>query len=137
MTNADIVTTYLNALEEQDIDALSGLLTEGATIEIPLSNTGDLNPWFLFEGKPAALNYIRTIFQNFAQVKLLDRSVYVAEDGRTVFVEAKGDLIQRSTSASYRNRYVFKFTIRDGKVARVSEYANPVPFAKLMGIGLG
>lgn len=137
MTNAEIAATYLNALEEQDVDVLSDLLTEDATIEIPLSNTGDLNPWFTFNSRTDALGYIRTIFKNFGQVKLLERSMYVAEDGRTVFVETKGDLIQRSTSTSYRNRYVFKFTIRDGKVARVSEYANPVTFAKLMGMGLG
>jgi len=137
MNIAEIVKAYLDALEEQKVDAIAALLTEDAIIDIPLSNTGDLSPWFVFEGRDRALGYIGTIFQNFGQVKLLDRAVYVAEDGRTVFVETTGDLIQRVKNAGYRNKYVFKFTIRDGRVSHVSEYANPVTFAKLMGIDLG
>ena len=137
MNIADIAKAYLDGLEGQDIESVAALLAEDATIEIPLSNTGDLGPWFKFEGKDEALGYIKTIFENFGQVKLLDRAVYVSEDGRTVFVETTGDLVQRATNASYRNKYVFKFTIRDGRVTHVSEYANPVTFAKLMGINLG
>jgi ketosteroid isomerase-like protein len=137
MNIADIAKAYLDGLEGQDIETVAALLTEDATIEIPLSNTGDLSPWFKFEGKDGALGYIKTIFENFGEVKLLDRAVYGSEDGRTVFVETTGDLIQRNTNASYRNKYVFKFTILDGSISHVSEYANPVTFAKLMGIELG
>lgn len=133
----DVVKTYLDGLEAQNVEIIATLLAEDATIEIPLSNTGGLSPWFVFDGRDEALGYIRTIFKNFGEVKLLDRAVYVAEDRRTVFVETTGDLIQRHTNASYRNKYVFKFTVRDGRVVHVSEYANPVTFAKLMGIGLG
>lgn len=137
MIIAETVKAYLEALEGQKAKTIAGLLSEDATIEIPFSNTGDPSPWFVFEGREQALGYIGTIFKNFAQVKLLNRAVYVGEDGRTVFVEATGDLIQRDTNASYRNRYVFKFTVRDDRISHVSEYANPVPFAKLMGLELG
>ncbi|ESQ92864.1 nuclear transport factor 2 family protein [Asticcacaulis benevestitus] len=137
MTIADIAKIYLDGLEAQSVETISALLTEDATIEIPFSNTGTLSPWFVFEGRDGVLGYIGTIFENFSQVKLLNRAVYIAEDGRTVFVETTGDLIQRGTNASYRNRYVFKFTFRDGGISHLSEYANPVSFAKLMGIDLG
>jgi ketosteroid isomerase-like protein len=137
MNIAGIAKAYLDGLEGQDIETVAALLTEDATIEIPFSNTGDLSPWFRFVGKDGALGYIKTIFENFGQVKLLDRAVYVSEDGRIVFVETTGDLVQRATNTSYRNKYIFKFTIRAGRVAHVSEYANPVTFAKLMGINLG
>ena len=137
MNIADIVKEYLTGLEEQDIETVAALLTDDATIEIPLSHTGALTPWFVFKGKGDSLGYIGTIFNNFGQVKLLNRAAYVAEDGHTVFVETTGDLVQRGTNASYRNKYVFKFTILDGRISHVSEYANPVTFAKLMGIDLG
>lgn len=70
-------------------------------------------------------------------MKLVDRTTYVANDGKTAFVETKGDLIQRDTGASYRNVYVFKLSMQDGRITHVREYANPVTFAKLMGIPLG
>lgn len=137
MTLLNIATAYFDALEQQDPTRISGLLCENPTIEIPLSNTGDLAPWFRFEGKEAVLSYVGTIFSNFETVRLLDREVFADEIRGVIFAEATGDLIQRGTGASYRNRYVFKFTVRDGKVSQVSEYANPVTFAKLMGMAVG
>jgi ketosteroid isomerase-like protein len=137
MTLLNIATAYLDGLEQQDPQRVSGLLSDNATIVIPLSNTGGLDPWFRFEGKEAVLSYLGTIFTNFEKVRLLDRDVFADESRGAVFVETTGDLIQRGTGANYRNRYVFKFTIREGKVSQVSEYANPVPFAKLMRMHLG
>ncbi|MBD0417051.1 nuclear transport factor 2 family protein [Oryzicola mucosus] len=137
MTIEDLTETYLNALEGQNLETISSLLADVPTIDIPFSNTGDLAPWFNFEGREQALGYIATIFKNFSQVKLVDRTIYAANDGKTAFVETKGDLIQRDTGASYRNVYVFKLSMQDGRITHVREYANPVTFAKLMGIPLG
>lgn len=33
----------------------------------------------------------------------------------------------------YNNVYILKFVFRDGLTARITEYANPVTFAKLVG----
>ena len=137
MTIKELADAYLNALEAQDLETISSLLADAPTIDIPFSNTGDLAPWFTFEGREQALGYIGTIFQNFSQVKLVERTTYIADDGQTAFVEAKGDLIQRDTNASYRNVYVFKLSMQDGRITHVREYANPATFAKLMGIPLG
>jgi ketosteroid isomerase-like protein len=54
-----------------------------------------------------------------------------------VFFEASGDLVGAQSGTPYQNVYVFKFTLRDGLIARILEYANPVPFAKLMGLPIG
>tara|TARA_R110002124_G_scaffold1797_17_gene11552 strand:+ start:12133 stop:12546 length:414 start_codon:yes stop_codon:yes gene_type:complete len=137
MTIKALSDAYLNALEAQDLETFSSLLGDAPTIDIPLSNTGDPAPWFTFEGREQALGYIATIFSNFSQVKLTERRTYVSDDGKTAFVEAKGDLIQRDTEASYRNVYVFKMSMQDERISHVREYANPVPFAKLMGMPLG
>ena len=137
MSITDTARSYIDALEQQDVEAVTALLTEDATVDIPLSNTGGLDPWFVFIGHQAALGYVETIFKNFETVLLVERNFFAADDGQTVFAELTGDLIQRGTGASYRNRYVFKFTIRDGQVSHLSEYANPVTFARLMGLPLG
>lgn len=137
MTIKDLTDAYLNALEAQNLETVSSLLSDAPAIDIPFSNTGELAPWFTFDGREQALGYIATIFENFSQVKLVERATYVGDDGNTAFVEAKGDLIQRNTDASYRNVYVFKLSMQDGRISHVREYANPVTFAKLMGIPLG
>ncbi|SEQ10403.1 Ketosteroid isomerase-related protein [Devosia sp. YR412] len=137
MTFKEMTAAYLDALEAQDLEKITILMTDSPVIEIPFSSSGDTAPWFEFNGKEKALGYIGTIFQNFSQVKLNDRTTYLADDGKTAFVETKGDLIQRNTGASYRNVYVFKFTIQHGRISHVSEFTNPVAFAKLMGMPLG
>ncbi|MDZ4361788.1 nuclear transport factor 2 family protein [Brevundimonas sp.] len=137
MSITDTARSYIDALEQQDVEAITALLTEDATIDIPLSNTGSLDPWFVFVGHQAALRYVETIFKNFETVRLVERNVFAPDDGQTVFAELTGDLIQRGRGASYRNRYVFKFTIRDRQVSHLTEYANPVTFARLMGLPLG
>jgi hypothetical protein len=58
-------------------------------------------------------------------------------DGGTVFLEAKGDLVQAGTGTTYRNAYIFKFTFRGGQIAHIPEYANPVTFAKVAGMPIG
>ncbi len=68
---------------------------------------------------------------------MLDQQFYASDDGSTVFMEAKGDLMQGATSAPYNNVYIFKFVFEGGKVIHISEYANPVTYAKLMGLPLG
>ncbi|WP_027057416.1 nuclear transport factor 2 family protein [Mesorhizobium loti] len=137
MTIKDLTDAYLNALEAQNLETVSSLLSDAPAIDIPFSSTGEPAPWFTFDGREQALGYIATIFKTFSQVKLVERATYVADDGKTAFVEAKGDLIQRNTDASYRNAYVFKLSMQDGRISHVREYANPVTFAKLMGIPLG
>jgi ketosteroid isomerase-like protein len=62
---------------------------------------------------------------------------YATGDGGTVFVECKGDLILAETGTPYHNVYIFKVTFRDGQIMHIAEYANPVTFAKLVGMPLG
>ena len=91
----------------------------------------------MFRGKDAVLGYLGTIVANFSRAVLTERRFTVAEDGATVFLEAKGDLVHAHTSAPYRNMYVFRFDLHDGRIVGIAEYANPVPFARLVGLPLG
>lgn len=37
----------------------------------------------------------------------------------------------------YANLYLFKYQLRDGLICHISEYANPVTFAKVNDLPLG
>jgi ketosteroid isomerase-like protein len=123
-------------LEERNVDANAPLLANDVVQEIMLSANGSQAPSPQFEGKKAILGHLNQIVANFSRTVLVDKQVYVTVDG-TVFMEAKGDLIFVDTGAPYKNVYVFKFVFRLNLISRISEYGNPVRFAKLVGSPLG
>ncbi len=48
----------------------------------------------------------------------------VSADGRTVFLEARGDAVVEHSGAPYRNLYVMRFDIEAEGITRVVEYAD-------------
>ncbi len=136
-SSIETVSAYFRALELRDKDALVPLLSSDVVEVIPFSIAGGSAPFAEFKGREAVLGYVSRIFENFSRTVLVDKSFHATEDGRVVFVEAKGDLVSARTSAPYRNVYVFKFELEGGKIVHITEYANPVTFAKAMGMPVG
>jgi ketosteroid isomerase-like protein len=128
---------FVRSLEQRDLDIITPHLADGVVETVPLSMSGEPGPLVVFDGKEQVLGYLNTILDNFSQVVLRDAEYFVANDGGTVFMEAKGDLVQAGTDTSYRNTYVFKFELSGGSIDHIVEYANPVTYAKLMGLPIG
>lgn len=135
--NLEAVKTFFLALEQHDVSMVEPFLAPEIQESIPLSNTGSPEPWKVFEGKEAVLDYLGAIVKNFSKAALLEKQFTVSHDGNVVFLEAKGDLVHAASGASYKNVYVFKFSFEDGLISHISEYANPVTYAKLVGEPLG
>jgi ketosteroid isomerase-like protein len=98
---------------------------------------GGTEPERVFDGKDAVLGYLQTILDNFKQAFMVERKTFITDDGATVFVEGRGDLILAKTGQPYRNIYVFKFSIFDEKITETREYANPVIYANALGLKVG
>lgn len=135
--SASIVETLFAALESGDLDMIRPHLAADIVEVIPFAPNGQPEPFGVFSGREAVLRYFGNIVRGFSKRALTDRALYATGDGGTVFVEARGDLVQAGTGTPYRNVYMFKFTFRDGQVAHIAEYANPVTFAKLAGMPIG
>ena len=131
------VDEFFRALSERDLSIAGAVLTEEAVETIPLAMAGGTDPERVFDGKDAVLGYLQTILDNFKQAVMVDRQTFIADDGATAFVEGRGDLILKQTGQPYRNIYVFRFSISDGKITEVREYANPVIYAKALGLKVG
>ena len=131
------VETLFAALESGDLDLIPPLLANDVVEVIPFAPHGRPEPFGVFAGREAVLGYLGNIVRRFSKRVLIDRAIYVTDDGGTVFVEGKGDLIEAGTGKPHRNVYVFKFVFRDGQIVHIAEYANPVTFAKLAGVPLG
>jgi ketosteroid isomerase-like protein len=131
------VDEFFRALSEPDLSIASAVLTKEAVEIIPLAMAGGTDPERVFDGKDAVLGYLQSILDNFKQAVMVDRQTFITDDGATVFVEGRGDLIMKQTGQPYRNIYVFRFSTSDGKITEIREYANPVIYAKALGLKVG
>jgi ketosteroid isomerase-like protein len=130
------VDEFFRALSDRDVSIASEIFTEATTEMIPFAMAGGTEPESVFDGKDAVLGYLQTILDNFEQAAIVDRKTFITDDGTTAFVEGRGDLIMKKTGQPYRNIYVFKFSIAEGKITAIREYANPVIYAKSQGLKL-
>jgi ketosteroid isomerase-like protein len=103
----------------------------------PLPASGEQKDWFRYEGKEKVAEYQTKTLKAFTQIRMFDQRFYESTDGETVFVESKGDYIAAEGNKHYTNVYVFKFVRRNGLLEEVLEYANPVTYAKLVGLPIG
>lgn len=133
-----IVERFLEAFEREDLDAISPLLSEQVVVVQPLTRSGNAAPesFVRYDGKEAVIGFIQEVFTRNVQIRFVDSRLSVADGGRSVFVETTGDFVT-TFNAPYRNVYVLKFEIRNGKFVRLVEYNNPVTFALTFGLPLG
>ena len=131
-----VVKKFFAAKERHDLDATMALFSEDAVYIFPLSASGKQENWFTYKGKEAVTKYQGQVLERFKQIKMLEPRYFVTTDGSNVFVESRGDYIAQDGTA-YNNVYIFKFVVRDGKIAEGYEYANPVTYAKLAGLPIG
>jgi ketosteroid isomerase-like protein len=132
-----LVEGLFAALQSGDLSLIRPGLAPDVTGVLPYAPNGEPEPFRVFPGKHAVMGYLASVVAAFSQRRLSGLTCYATGDGSTVFAEARGDFIQAGTGAPYCNVYVFKFTIRDGLITHIAEYANPVPVAKVMRLPLG
>ncbi|HEX7306980.1 nuclear transport factor 2 family protein [Lentzea sp.] len=121
---------FFAATESKSPEVLEPHLAPDVVMEAPLTVHGALEPVDTVTGKEALLAWVRTAAANFDRIRWRDQEFFAA--GETVFVECGGDMTVAGTGEPYRNRYVFRFDVRDGLIRRVREYSNPVAVARLL-----
>lgn len=124
----ELVRAYLEALQRQDPEALCALVTEDFVLEVPLSPSGrnessDAMAWRGIEDFRA--NYAEYFPTVMASQRLTDVVIRPTFDLDVVYAEAFGDMVL-ANGRPYKNRYVFRFRIRDSKICELLEFANPV-----------
>ena len=131
------VDEFFRALSERDVSIAGAVLKEEAVLIIPFALAGGTDPERVFDGKNGVLGYLQAVLENFKQALVVERQTFITEDGATVFVEGRGDLLLKQTGQPYQNLYVFRFSISDGKITEIREYGNPVIYAKALGLKVG
>ncbi|MFJ3404459.1 nuclear transport factor 2 family protein [Promicromonospora sp. NPDC090134] len=82
-------------------------------------------------GREEVLGYTRGIFDKFEPLVWRNHRWTVNPDGREVFFLGTGDMVVARTGVPYRNTYLTRFDVTDGKIVRMAEYGNAMMYARL------
>ncbi|WP_371502587.1 nuclear transport factor 2 family protein [Kitasatospora sp. NBC_00374] len=130
-TALNTAKAFFAAFEGRDPGSMRAVLAPHANITIPLSIEGTPAPWYVFDGQEHVLGYVESVAAKFDHVAFLDKVYTVSADAKSVFLQANGDILATAEKLVYRNVYIFRVEVEDGKVVKVWEYANPVAYANL------
>jgi ketosteroid isomerase-like protein len=131
-----IITRVLDATERKDDETIKSFVADDANTVLPMAYSGDAADAMIFPGKAGSMEHVYQVFNSMQKVAFMDRRFTVSADGSVVFVECKGDFISMK-GTPYRNIYVFRFDLRDGKIVHWTEYFNPVTIGVSLGVPIG
>lgn len=122
---ARVVDPLFEAVAKEDLATASALMVEDAPIHAMFNPNGQTDAASIRTFPATA--YFALVSRNYKNIVFNERSYSVADDGKTVWMEANGDLKLEKTGTPYRNRYVFKISLNeDGKVTEIRERVNTV-----------
>lgn len=130
--NTGLIASLMSAFEQRDLDRITPYLCEDVSLVQPLTLSGSPTPEGSFEGRRAVTGYFQQVFRAMGRIHFANVRLSGADDGKSVYYEATGDFTT-AAGAPYRNVYIFRFDLRGGKVAHISEYANPITFSQTFG----
>lgn len=129
-----VALSYFSLLVKRELATLETIWHEDAVQHIPFppEGLGDFAPT-CFDGREAIMDHYRAAFANRRDHVFWIDHLHRTGDPGTVIVEAHARSILGETGAIYENAYVCVFIIRDGRIAELREYANPLPAMRIFG----
>jgi ketosteroid isomerase-like protein len=123
-----VIMPFFDAVLAEDLTRVREILAPDATVIAMFNPDGTTDDASI--RRFPALAYFGIVTRNYQNIEFVDRTYSVADQGHTVWMEARGNLQVAATGQPYRNRYVFKIVIdHNGKVASLSEWVNTATLA--------
>jgi ketosteroid isomerase-like protein len=120
--NLDAVHRAFAGIGASDVDQMLANYTDDLVLELPY---GD--PPTVLEGRPAVHAYLTQAFK-IVKFRLDITEVHDTIDDDKVVLEYVSDGRIETTGKPYANRYIGVYWFRDGRICRVREFYNPMPF---------
>jgi ketosteroid isomerase-like protein len=129
-----IARSLIDAYERKDYPGLMRIYAKDAVIEIPfnpLGGTADSDIRRIRGEKELELFLVPGLAK-MRSVRYDIEDISTAQDGARVFIEARGDFVT-DEGKPYRNRYIFRLDIKDGRVVLQKEYFNVATATAVFG----
>jgi ketosteroid isomerase-like protein len=82
-------------------------------------------------GRDEIMAYTEALFRKFTPLIWRDHSWTFSEKGDAVYFFGRGDMLVTWNGKPYRNTYVTRFDVENGKIVKMAEYANAFLYAGL------
>jgi ketosteroid isomerase-like protein len=119
-----VAQRYIGFVEARDKVSIAHLLDDNVRQIFPMAAGGYEGLQAVFEGKDEVLQYTYGLFEKFSLLAWPKPDWTGSDDGTRAFLQAKGDAIVAHSKAHYRNTYVVRFDVLDGRIVQMTEYAN-------------
>lgn len=121
--NFDLYARMIAAQNAKDIEGCCACIADDIVFEAPAYRPGG-EP--IASGAAAMREMFLGLMQTFETIDYCVTRLIPALDPDLVIVECSGNNLVAATGKYYRNRYLFLVTCRDGRIAHILEYSNPV-----------
>jgi uncharacterized protein len=129
--NMDLVRRYIDGINAWDFDGMREMLAEDFVFEQMYSPPGMRR---LFEGREELLEFQKTFVDTIKTENLHDVWLETLHsDPGEVLAIYRSDMEFADPNMEYRNEYICRFSVRDGKITKFQEYFNPVPLIVSFG----
>jgi uncharacterized protein len=127
----DIVKRYIDAINAWDFDTKRTMLHPDMVFEMPFAPPGFDNQ---IRGAENYLAFAKQAMDIVGDENLHDLRVetFASDPGEAVCFY-KSDMTIQTTGLPYRNDYIGRFTVRDGKITRFAEYYDGVRLLVSLG----
>lgn len=126
-----VVHRYLDAVAALDLDALAATLHEDVVMDLPFAPEGIPQR---VEGKPDVTAFFDGMPGMITPLNFHDQRVEAIAGRQGEFVaEYVSDAKILATGLPYRNTYIARFSVRDGRIVRFAEYFDPLVFVEALG----
>lgn len=134
-TAEELGREYLRALQAKDKQAIFAIIADDFALEVPLNVSGTNDYSDSWRGLEAADANYDTTFEIIQNLVYTEIEITPGQNPDFAFAEALGTMMM-ANGRPYRNRYIFRFEARDGKLRCIREYTNPVTSAVAFGLPL-
>lgn len=114
------------------MDAFFALMAGDAVQEMPYAPPG-------FPAEVVGREAIAALFAGFPEathaVRFPGLVIHETDGPDRLIAEVGGHIEFKAAAEPYRRSYITVFEFRDGLIARIREYFDPIPFAEATGLG--
>ncbi len=83
------------------------------------------------DGRDEIMAYTEALFRKSTPLIWRDHSWTLSQTSEAVYFCGRGDMLVTSKGKPYRNTYVTRFDVHEGRIVEMAEYANAFEYARL------